>query len=139
MTSIDELSTGLFLQTIETPAVVTASYIGHALYTTPDVLRADTLNNATSGTKHYLSQLEVADVMHKDFKDMPVSKMYIPQKGQLNILSPRHMRCKTDSAASCDSTGIFVTTNGNRKHISVEEYAGISNLIHKSTTLQATT
>ena len=120
---IDELCTGLFLQTIETPAVVMASYMGHALYTTPDVLHADMIpSDITAKRSSYLTQLEIGDMMHKDFKDTPLSKLFIQQKDQVNILSSRSM-CAKDSLVTCDATGIFITTNGGRKHVSIDEYS----------------
>jgi hypothetical protein len=109
--SVEIAQNGLFLNKISTPSVIVGSYMGNPSYTTPD-----SLNEIQS---HYIAQLEIADLCHKDFTDtsLRVMKKDIPNLS--TVLSARNM---VNNVATSDSNGISIDTFGGRHHISVENY-----------------
>lgn len=105
-------SLGLFLNSIQTPAPVLKTFIGNPLFTTPDAL--DEITDA------YLGQLDVADLVFKDFGDIPVSRLYTQFFQVKHMLSGRQSGKKSES--NCDASGMSIDTNCGRKHLTVPTF-----------------
>ena len=103
---------GKFLGEIETPAVVLSSFLGNPLFTTPDALNEE--------KDQYLCQLDVVDLVFKDFKDMELTKLYKSFSTVNHILSARISGKKYDS--NCDASGMSVDTHNGRKPLTVQNY-----------------
>lgn len=103
---------GDFMNTIPTPAPILRTFIGNPLYTTPDAINEVKDN--------YLGQLDVADLVYKDFKDIPLAKLYKNFENVQKIMSGRQSGKKYDS--NCDAGGMNIETNCGRKQLNVARY-----------------
>jgi hypothetical protein len=92
----------------DTPATINRTYLGNILYSTPDV--QDDLQ---------ITQLEVCDLIHKDFENTPLKTLQRTNKDSLNILSPRSMSSIT---SKCTSTHIEIDAVNGRQKISLLDY-----------------
>mmetsp|Transcript_139 Transcript_139/g.166 ORF Transcript_139/g.166 Transcript_139/m.166 type:complete len:517 (-) Transcript_139:194-1744(-) len=112
---------------LETPVPVFKTYIGNLLYSTPDL--ADEI---TSIAPVVLGQIDIQDVISRDFSNLSIGKIQFQEhenlsgrqkctrisKGlRLNILSPRQ-KCELGS----NPKGLFVDTSGGRKVVTVANY-----------------
>lgn len=98
--------------TFETPCLIVSTYVGGLHYTTPDCLAVD-LNQ---DNKH-IGQLEISDLVRKDFGDIPLSTL--KNVKQTTILSSRNV---VGNVATTDATGINIDSFNGRIHIGVGEY-----------------
>ena len=103
---------GEFMNTIPTPAPILRTFIGNPLYTTPDAIN--------EVKENYLGQLDVADLVYKDFKDIPLAKLYKNFENVQKIMSGRQSGKKYDS--NCDAGGMNIETNCGRKQLNVARY-----------------
>ena len=99
--------------TFETPCLVVSTYIGGVHYTTPDCLGTDLHADCNC-----LGQLEISDIVRKDFDDIPLSALR--SWNQPTILSGRNV---VFNVATTDSTGINIDSFNGRIHIGVNDYA----------------
>lgn len=104
---------GKFLGEIETPAVVISSFLGNPLFTTPDAINEE--------KEPQLCQLDVADVVFKDFQNIELSKLYKPFDNVSHIMSGRVSGKKYDS--NCEASGLSIDTHNGRKQLTVQKYA----------------
>lgn len=107
-------SVGLFLNSISTPAPVLRTFLGNPLYTTPDAIDEIPVDDP------YFGQLDIADLVYKDFKGTPLSDLCKPFKQVQQILSGRQSGKKFDS--NCDAGGMSLDTHCGRKVLSVQQF-----------------
>ena len=83
------------------------------LYTTPDAI--DEIAEA------HIGQLDIADLVYKDFQNIPLSKLYSQKENVKLILSARSNGThKGDS--NCDAGGMNVDSHAGRKQLNVADY-----------------
>jgi len=104
-------STGIFLGAIQTPAPLLRTYIGNPIYTTPDAI--DEIEEPC------IAQLDVSDVLFKEFGEIPMSELYSRNKRVQLMLSARGMG---KPANSCDASGMHIDSHNGRKALTVKEY-----------------
>ena len=104
---------GKFLGSIATPALITRTLIGNPLYTTPDAINEI--------KDDFLGQLDIADLVYKDFEDIPLAKLYTQFNNVKFILSGRQAGGRKIES-NCDSGGMNIDTHNGRKQLNVEKY-----------------
>eukprot|EP01032_Pedospumella_encystans_P026421 gene26421-29852_t len=104
---------GKFLGSIATPALITRTLIGNPLYTTPDAINEI--------KDDFLGQLDIADLVYKDFEDIPLTKLYTQFNNVKFILSGRQAGGRKIES-NCDSGGMNIDTHNGRKQLNVEKY-----------------
>lgn len=104
---------GNFLGSIATPALITRTLIGNPLYTTPDAINEI--------KDDFLGQLDIADLVYKDFEDIPMAKLYTRFENVKFILSGRQAGGRKIES-NCDSGGMNIDTHNGRKQLNVEKY-----------------
>lgn len=92
------------------PLVISPSIMGNALYTPPHLLT----EIAQSSSGSLICQLELADVIGKDFGDIPLSKLQSINPAPLLITSARHM---TRGAGLGSKIGVEIDAPGGRKTV----------------------
>ncbi|KAJ1423902.1 tRNA-guanine(15) transglycosylase-like protein [Ochromonadaceae sp. CCMP2298] len=105
------LSTRRFLGCVDTPALLARTYTGNPLYTTPDAI--DEIEAP------FLAQLEIGDLLFRDFKDIPLNKLSKQHKHSRLVLSARPLG---KAAAGCDAGGMNVDTHSGRRQVDVQAY-----------------
>jgi hypothetical protein len=106
---------GCFLSMIQTPAPLCRTFMGNPLYTTPDAL--DEISFP------FLGQLDIADLVHRDFKDLPLDKLFTKKDNCVWILSGRSSGgAQQATESNCDSAGMSIDTQAGRKLVNVSDY-----------------
>lgn len=111
--SIAGPSAGKFLGSFETPALITRTLLGNPLYTTPDAI-----NEIKDDV---LGQLDIADIVYKDFEDLPLSKLYTQFDNVKFVLSGRQAGGRKIES-NCDAGGMNIDTHNGRKQLNVDKY-----------------
>lgn len=104
---------GKFLCSIDTPALISRTLIGNPLYTTPDAIN--------EMHDDILGQLDIADLVYKDFGDIPMSKLYTQFDNVKFIVSSRQAGGKK-CESNCDASGMNIDTHNGRKPLNVANY-----------------
>lgn len=110
---INQPSLGKFYGYVETPAPLLRTFIGNPLYTTPDAI--DEIK------EYYLGQLDVVDLVFKDFGDIPLSKLCTNIAAVQHVLSARPSARKTGDS-NCDANGMSIDSHCGRKQLNVATY-----------------
>lgn len=105
-------STGKFLNCIQTPAPIVPTYAGNPLYTTPDAI--------DEALFPYIGQVNVSDVVYKDYSDISVHQLYKHNPLVKLLLSGRSMRSDT---SNCESGGLNVNTHNGRRQLTIDQFA----------------
>jgi hypothetical protein len=103
---------------IQTPAVILPSYYGHLLYT-PDDLEKDCIT-----TKQFV-QLDIGDLLNKDFKELAVQELSTINSNLIPVLSYWGTQ---GSPINCDANALSIHTHAGRKKLRLEEYTARMNI-----------
>lgn len=111
--SANEPSLGKFSGNIDTPAPILRTFLGNPLYTTPDAI--DEIS------EQYLGQLDVVDIVYKDFGDIPLTKLCTKIGAVKHVLSARPSGGKAGDS-NCDANGMSIDSHCGRKQLNVLNY-----------------
>eukprot|EP01038_Epipyxis_sp_PR26KG_P012300 gene12300-16495_t len=105
------------------PTLIHATNYGIELYLASDLTgiynkQPDTCNVGNSR----LGQLDIVDILHKDFKNTPLSSLYKRKSNIIHILSSRSVENNPSSYREYQSDGLHIDTNSGRKLVTVQTY-----------------
>jgi hypothetical protein len=103
---------------VATPAIVLPSYYGHLLYT-PDDLEKDCVDG-----KQFI-QLDIGDLLNKDFKDKSIYELSTVNPNLVPILSYWGTQ---GSPINCDANALSINTHAGRKKLTMDEYVARINI-----------